>query len=291
MPGSQALQDWIAGGERRRLAGHGVFVRTAIAAGRPPLLLIHGYPTAAYDWVHVWPRLARHYSLYALDLLGFGSSDKPARERYPISLQADLCQALLDDFGVTGSHGLAHDYGDTVGQELLARVREGRIAVASMVFLNGGLFPETHRPRPIQRLFATPVLGPLLARSMNYDGFERNMLAISGRHPPSRADLEDLWSLIGRERGHLALARLISYMEQRRRNRPRWVGALVASEVPRKLICGAVDPVSGAHLAARYRELVPDADVTLLDGVGHYPQLEAPERVVDEYLRFRSGFA
>ena len=72
---------------------------------------------------------------------------------------------------------------------------------------------------------------------------------------------------------------------------PRWVGALVASEVPRKLICGAVDPVSGAHLAARYRELVPDADVTLLDGVGHYPQLEAPERVVDEYLRFRSGFA
>lgn len=291
MKGSQQLEGWIAGGERRRLAGHGIFVRTAIFAGRPPLLLVHGYPTAAYDWVHMWAGLSGHYSLYALDLLGFGSSDKPARERYPISLQADLCQALLDEFGVGVTHVLAHDYGDTVGQELIAREREGRARIASIVFLNGGLFPETHRPRPIQRLLANPVLGPLLARSMSYARFERNMLAISGRHPPSRSDLEDLWLLIGRDGGQLALARLISYMEQRRRNRERWVGALIASNVPRKLICGAVDPISGAHLAARYRELVPDAEITLLEGVGHYPQFEEPGRVLDEYLRFRARLA
>jgi pimeloyl-ACP methyl ester carboxylesterase len=58
--------------------------------------------------------------------------------------------------------------------------------------------------------------------------------------------------------------------------------------VPRRLICGAVDPVSGRHLAERYRELVPDPDVVLLDDVGHYPQLEAPDRVVDEYEAFRA---
>ena len=84
------------------------------------------------------------------------------------------------------------------------------------------------------------------------------------------------------------MARLISYMEQRRRHRSRWVGALVESSVPRRLICGAVDPVSGRHLAERYRELVPDPDVVLLDDVGHYPQLEAPDRVVDEYEAFRA---
>ena len=77
-------------------------------------------------------------------------------------------------------------------------------------------------------------------------------------------------------------------MEQRRRKRDRWVGALVESHVPRRLICGAVDPVSGAHLADRYRELVPEPDVVLLDGVGHYPQLEDPDRVVEEYEAFRS---
>jgi pimeloyl-ACP methyl ester carboxylesterase len=288
MNGSQRLRDWIDAGGTRRLAGHSIFVRTSVTPGLPPLLLIHGYPTASYDWVRVWPRLAERYSLYALDLLGFGLSDKPRDSDYPIALQAELCMALLQDCGVTNAHVLAHDYGDTVAQELLAREREGRLHLASMVFLNGGLFPETHRARPIQKLLANPLLGPLLARAMSYPKFEATMLSISGRAPPTREELTDLWALVEREGGRQALARLINYMEQRRRNRARWVGALVNSTVPRRLICGAVDPVSGRHLAVRYRELVPDPDVVVLEGVGHYPQLEVHDRVVDEYEAFRS---
>jgi pimeloyl-ACP methyl ester carboxylesterase len=175
-----------------------------------------------------------------------------------------------------------------VAQELLAREREGRLRIASMVFLNGGLFPETHRARPIQKLLANPLLGPLLARAMGYAKFEATMLSISGEQPPAREELQDLWLLIERDGGRQALARLINYMEQRRRNRGRWVGALVDSRVPRRLICGAVDPVSGRHLANRYRELVPGADVVVLEGVGHYPHLEVHDRVVDEYDAFRA---
>ena len=288
MPGSQRLQDWISGGGTRRLAGHDVFVRTAVTPGRPPLLLIHGYPTASYDWVLIWQRLAASYSLYALDMLGFGMSDKPRDCGYPITLQADLCMALLDDARVANPHVLAHDYGDTVAQELLAREREGRLRLASMAFLNGGLFPETHRARPVQKLLAMPVLGPLLAGTMSYAKFEATMQSIGGDQPPSAQELQDLWWLVVRDGGRQALARLINYMEQRRRNRERWVGALVESRVPRRLICGAVDPVSGRHLADRYRELVPDPDVVVLEGVGHYPQLEAPDRVVDAYREFRA---
>ncbi len=288
MPGSERLQEWISRGETRRLAGRLVFVRSEVTAGRPPLLLIHGYPTASYDWVRVWPRLAARSSLHALDLLGFGRSEKPRDTDYPITLQADLCMALLDDAGVTNAHVLAHDYGDTVAQELLAREREGRLRIASMVFLNGGLFPETHRARPIQKLLANPLLGPLLTRVMDYPRFERTMCSIAGREPPGREELQDLWVLVEHDGGREALARLISYMAQRRRNRPRWVGALVESRVPRRLICGVVDPVSGRHLAERYRDLVPDPDIVLLEGVGHYPQLEAPDLVVDAYEAFRA---
>jgi pimeloyl-ACP methyl ester carboxylesterase len=288
MPGSQRLQDWISGGGTRRLAGHDVFVRTAVTPGRPPLLLIHGYPTASYDWVLVWQRLAASYSLYALDMLGFGMSDKPRDCDYPITLQADLCMALLDDARVANPHVLAHDYGDTVAQELLARERDGRLRLASMAFLNGGLFPETHRARPIQKLLAMPVIGPLLASTMNYAKFEATMHSIAGDVPPSAQELQDLWLLLERNGGRRSMARMINYMEQRRRNRARWVGALVESRVPRRLICGALDPVSGRHLADRYRELVPDPDVAVLEGVGHYPQLEAPDRVVDEYSAFRA---
>jgi pimeloyl-ACP methyl ester carboxylesterase len=59
--------------------------------------------------------------------------------------------------------------------------------------------------------------------------------------------------------------------------------------VPRRLLCGAADPVSGRHLAVHYRELVPAADVVVFEGVGHYPQLEAPEAVLEAYLEFRAG--
>ncbi len=289
--GSQRLKAWIDGGRTVELGGRRMFVRSEAAQGRPPLLLIHGYPTASYDWALVWPGLSRHFSLYTLDLLGFGLSDKPRDSDYPISLQADLCVEFLSSLGVEAPHVLAHDYGDTVAQELLAREREGRLRLSSMVLLNGGLFPETHRPRTVQKLLALPVIGPLLAGTMAYPKFEATMLSIAGRVPPSSQDLADLWTLIEANGGRPVLARLISYMDQRRRNRERWVGALVHSAVPRRLICGAVDPISGRHLADRYRELVPDADVVVLEGVGHYPQLETPEAVCEAFLAFHAQLA
>ncbi len=284
---SQQLEEWIQSGETRVLAGERIFVRTSVRAGLAPLLLIHGYPTSSYDWCRVWPQLAERYSLYACDMLGFGMSAKPRDAAYTIVGQADICQALLEQCGVEAAHVLAHDYGDTVAQELLAREAEGRLRLQSVCFLNGGLFPETHRARLVQKLLAVPVIGPLLAQTMSRAKFDATMRSIWGRQPPSDSELGDLWALVEHGGGRQALARLINYMEQRRRNRARWVGALVGSSVPRRLVCGADDPVSGAHLAVRYRELVPDPDVVLLEGVGHYPQLEDPDRVLDAYFAFR----
>lgn len=288
---SQDLEAWISAGRRERLLGYGIFCRVQAVPGKDPLLLIHGYPTASYDWHAVWGPLAERYSLYALDMLGFGLSDKPRNSDYPITLQADLCAALLARHGVNRPHVLAHDYGDTVAQELLARDAEGKLPLASVCFLNGGLFPETHRARPIQKLLANRWTGPTVSRAITYGTFKRAMYRIGGVNPPSEQALRDLWSLQVRDGGKRALARIINYMEQRRQQRPRWVGALVNSTVPRKLLCGALDPVSGRHLAERYRELVPDADVALFDDLGHYPHLEAPEAILAAYLEFRDAVA
>jgi len=287
MEPSSELNAWVTAGEWRILRGRRMFVRIEAAVGRPPLLLIHGYPTASYDWHRIWNALASRYSLYTLDLLGFGNSEKPRNSRYPIAEQAALCMALLDQCGVRDVHVFAHDYGDTVAQELLAREIEDRLSLRSVAFLNGGLFPETHRARRIQKLLANPLIGPLMARSMRYDHFESGLLSVWGPARPSDTELRDMWALAERNDGPRALARLINYMAQRRRNRGRWVGALVETSVPLKLICGALDPVSGAHMADRYHEIVPRPNVTLLADVGHYPQVEAPQRVLDAYLGFR----
>jgi pimeloyl-ACP methyl ester carboxylesterase len=60
MDHSQALAAWISAGSRTTLCGFEVFVRTAAAAGKPPLLL-HGYPTASFDFRRLWPALAERY--------------------------------------------------------------------------------------------------------------------------------------------------------------------------------------------------------------------------------------
>ena len=70
------------------------------------------------------------------------------------------------------------------------------------------------------------------------------------------------------------------YIDERRTHRTRWVNALAHAPVPVAYICGMADPISGAHMAARWRELVPQGSVVELPGVGHYPQCEAPAAVL-----------
>jgi pimeloyl-ACP methyl ester carboxylesterase len=292
-PGARAsripLEEWAASGRTFDYRGHSIFLRTGGAADGAPLILIHGFPTASWDWEGVWPGLATRFRLYALDMIGFGLSAKPADYAYSLMDQADLFEAFLRDQGVSSYHVLAHDYGDTVAQELLARSLEPgeRPTLLSVAFLNGGLFPETHRPVLTQRLLLSP-LGPFVAKLVSRAGLAATMTRIFGPDsPPDEALIDDFWSLLTRSDGRTVMPKLIRYMVERRRHRSRWVGALQHARVPLKLIDGGADPISGAHMASRYEELVPRPDVTLLARVGHYPQVEAPGAVVDAYMAFR----
>ncbi|HEU4412022.1 MAG TPA: alpha/beta hydrolase [Polyangiaceae bacterium] len=282
-----SLDEWEREGRGYRHRGHRIFYRDE--GSGPPLLLIHGFPTASWDWHKVWPALAGRFRVIAPDLIGYGFSAKPRPYDYRVADQANLVEGLLAELGVRRAGVLAHDYGDTVAQELLARARERSPGVLDLEYaclLNGGLYPEMHRPRPAQKLLASP-LGPLAARLLNERGFARSFRAIFGpktRPPPD--ELASFWRLVEREGGALVSPLLIRYMEERRRHRARWVGALESPPCPVRLIDGPEDPVSGAHLAAHYRARVPGADVVLLPGIGHYPQTEAPDEVLRAFFEF-----
>ena len=285
---SAALDAWRTAGEAFDHRGHRIFYRRQGGAGGGPcLLLIHGFPTASWDWHRVWDGLSERFpTRVAADMIGFGFSAKPRPYPYAVADQADLQEALLERLGIGRVHVLAHDYGDTVAQELLARHEErraqgqGGLELESVCFLNGGLFPEAHRPTRAQRLMAGP-LGPLLVRAFTRRAFGRALGAIFGPHTrPTEAELDDLWEIVTEDRGLYLAPQLLGYIDQRRRHRERWVGALLRTGVPLRLVVGPEDPVSGVSLIARYRELVPAADVVELPGIGHYPQLEAPSEVV-----------
>ncbi|MEM1214896.1 MAG: alpha/beta fold hydrolase [Bacteroidota bacterium] len=117
------LPTWQSKGEYFSYQGHQIFTLEE-GTGRV-LLLIHSFPTASWDWWQMWPTLSDKYRVIALDMLGFGFSDKPRKHAYSILEQADIIEALQRNKGVEKVHLLSHDYGDTVAQELLARHDEG----------------------------------------------------------------------------------------------------------------------------------------------------------------------
>lgn len=286
------LQQWRDRGKFLRVSGADIFYIDEGDREQPALLLIHGFPTSSWDWQPMWPMLRQQYRVVCLDMLGFGFSDKPNTRNYSIHQQADIVEALVEHVELDAFHVLAHDYGDTVAQELLARQNagEGRGRWLSACFLNGGLFPETHRALLTQKLLLSP-LGPLLNRLSGKTQFDRSFCKVfAAENRPSEQQLAEFWCLINLKGGRHIFHNLITYMSDRRKHRERWVGALSAARIPLALINGSVDPVSGAHMVARYRELGCRLDYLCeLEAVGHYPQVEAPSLVARHYLAFLAG--
>jgi len=148
-------------------------------------------------------------------------------------------------------------------------------------------FAESCQVLLIQKLLLSR-LGWLVARSFGRDDLVRNVTQVYGpcTHP-SESALDDFWSLIASNGGTRILHKLVGFVTERRVHRERWVGALQREGVPLRFINGVVDPLSGARMVERYRQLVPNPDTVQLQGIGHYPHTEAPVQVLRHYLAFR----
>jgi pimeloyl-ACP methyl ester carboxylesterase len=286
------LEQWKESGRSFNHRGHNIFYRDD--GNGDVLLCLHGFPTASWDWGKIWEPLKQRFRLVAADMIGFGFSDKPAKYSYSIHDQATLQEQLLASLGIDSVHILAHDYGDSVAQELVARYEERRAAavpglgIRSVCFLNGGIFPESHRMRPVQRMLRIPILGAVLSRGMNEGNFAQTFPAVFGPHTrPTAVELHDFWTLVSANNGHAIAHKLIRYIDDRRQHRDRWVGALQSTNLPLRFINGPEDPVSGRHMGERYLALIPGGDVVYLEGIGHYPQVEDPQGTLREFFVFQ----
>lgn len=286
-------QMWKQRGRELRLLDRNIFVIDEGAREAPAIVFLHGFPTASWDWAPIWPELVKRYRLIALDFLGFGFSDKPRAHDYSIMEQADLTEALVRELGLKTFHVLSHDYGDTVAQELLARQNQGSGAGQwlSLCLLNGGLFPETHRALFVQKLLLSRV-GFLANRLFRQSALDKSLQRVFGPETqPTQETLDAFWALIEYNNGKANFYKLIHYMSDRRRHRDRWVGALQEASIPLAIINGSADPISGAHMVTRYRQVVSEAHfIRELPDIGHYPQMEAPKAVAQAYEAFLRNF-
>lgn len=283
-------EQWKNQGQYFEYKGLSIFYRFTRKADAPWLVLIHGFPTASWDWHKLWPALSEQYSLLAIDMLGFGFSDKPSKHDYTLMEQASIHEALLLDKGISAFHILAHDYGDTVAQELLARHRERvdsgneGMAILSCCLLNGGIFPGEHRPVLIQKLLLSPI-GRFLSPFLSKKTLRRNFHKIFGPNTrPTEEEIDHFWELLSYNNGKYIFYRLIRYMNERMTHKARWVNALKDTKVPLHLIIGPEDPISGQHMIPIYMQTVPNPKVTVLDGIGHYPNVEAPAALLEAYF-------
>jgi pimeloyl-ACP methyl ester carboxylesterase len=282
------IEQWWSAGERisvrLRETDRMVFVRR-MGEG-PPLTLLHGFPSSSYDWARVAPLLAGRHALLAPDFLGFGASDKPADHEYSLHEQADLVEAVWERAGISETVVVAHDYAVSVAQELLHRHAAGALAVRldAVQLLNGGLYPDLHRPEPIQTALLDPEQGPRISALLTQELLAAALAPTFAAGYDAAADSADIWRSLSRDAGQLLAHRLIRYMADRVQHAERWVGALESTDVPLAFVWGMLDPISGAHVAARIRERLPDAPFAALEDVGHWPPLEAPRRVAAALL-------
>ncbi len=269
------LDQWRAGGEWLTLGGRRIFVR--VQGEGIPLLVLHGFPTASYDYARLAPLLADRYRLILFDFLGFGFSDKPYPHDYSLFEQAGIAQSICEHFGLESVHILTHDMGNSVALELL---RRGTPRVERLLMLNGSVLLKYYRPVITQRLLLNPLTGPLITglRLIRRGTFARQFGGLFAQRPPDE-EINAFWSLIQYNDGARAYHRLIRYLNERRVHEHTWLDALAQHPAPLTIIWGQRDPVSVPKIAEAVLERRPDAAYFPLDTTGHYPQWEAPQQV------------
>ena len=285
MTATDAVAAWERLGEYRTMVGHRIFTVSAPAIGtetQEPLLVLHGFPTSSFDFRAVLDDLRRNRRVFLLDMLGYGLSDKPDLA-YTLSLQADIVGAFTSEVGISTFALLTHDMGDTVGGELLARQMDGSwpVEVTRRVVTNGSIYIEMAQLSTGQQLLLSLPDAPLIDELIDGPAVQAGVAAtFSPQSAITDDELEALGRLVTHKDGHLMLPRLIRYIEERRRAEDRYTGAIETHPSPLGIVWGLDDPIAVAAMVDRLHAARPDARVSLLDDVGHYPMVESPERFV-----------
>ena len=278
---SAGVQAWRESGRFVDVDGRRIFVVERAGTGTP-VVIVHGYPGSSHDFAGVVGRLDRPTIVF--DLLGYGFSAKPPDASYSLFEQADLVEALLARLGVGSCALVGHDMGTTVVAELLARANRGDLgfSASGVVLLNGSIFIDLAQLTRGQRLGLLS-RGRRMPVSFPKPFLRRNLReSVAPGTNLGTDQVEDLVDLIRLHGGDRLLTRQINYIRERRTHQAAWTAGFVDYAGPLSAVWGVLDPIAVTAMPQRLASLRPGTDVVLLDGVGHWPSIEAPERVADE---------
>ena len=255
----------------------------------PTLILIHGYTASTYVWSSVAPAFADNgFHVIAVDLIGFGYSDKPSSFDYTITSQARMVSRLMDRLGIGRATVVGSSYGGAVSATLALDYPE---RVEKLVLADAACNDDV-LSHPILKLAALPVLGelltPFLVDSKVFMKIRmKGTLAPANHHLITKERIESIIRPLNAADAHH------SVLETSR----NWDACRIESDAqfisqPTLIIWGENDTIIPMHNGEKLFESILKSNLVVLKNCGHVPQEEKPElfaELVTEFCRNKKG--
>ncbi len=271
--------------ELARRDGHYVTVNGLATFAFPagtgrPIVLLHGNPSNTYTWRDVIAPLARRYRVHAIDLPGYGFSDKPDDAPYTTEWLARHVVAYLDAVGARRAVLVGSSMGGHVASEVAILFPE---RVSALVLVDASGLPNAASGYPLAvRMAGWPVIGPVL-RAIPNRGRVRASLenAVYDSSRITDADVDAYYAPL-RSRGgtNAFFARMKQPVPAERPAQVRTIRA------PTLVITGDADRVVRPATAHQYADLIAGSELLVMEKTGHLPQEERPNELVDAVVRF-----
>lgn len=244
------------------------------------VVLLHGNPASTYTWRKVLAPLAARYRVHAIDLPGYGFSDKPDDgARYTTAALANDVVGYLDVVGARRAVLVGSSMGGDVASEA-AILHPDR--VAALVLVDAAGLPGMDGYPLAMRMTGWPVIGPLL-RALPARGRVRDGLRHAVYDPTqiTETDVDAYYTPLRSAGGTNAfVARMHERASEERAARVRTIVA------PTLVITGDSDRVVPPMIAARYHALIAGSELLVMPQTGHLPQEERPAETVAAVARW-----
>lgn len=262
--------------------GWNVTEKTMTAAGTvawgscgegPPLVLAHGWPWSSYSWHRVIPKLAKHHRVYWYDMPGYGQSAKSAEQKTSLDVQGEIFAEMLTFWNLKSPLVWAHDFGGAV--TLRAHLLHG-VDYASLVLMNvvalspwGSAFFD-HVGRHVDAFAGLP---PHIHAAV-VEAYIRGALV----NELADDDLQQLVTPWLGEEGRSSFYQQFALADDHYTD--AFADKFDRMRCPVAVIWGEDDPWIPLERGRLLHSKLPDASLSILPGVGHMPQLEAPEKLL-----------
>jgi pimeloyl-ACP methyl ester carboxylesterase len=251
----------------------------------PPLLLIHGFGTNIFTWRRVAPELARHHRVIAVDLKGFGQSDKPFDERYSALDQAELLAQLIEDRDLRDVTLVGHSFGGGVAL-MLALQADTRLAgrLSKLVLLDSIAYPQ--KIPVFFKLLGVPVMSQLGVR-MAPSAWQIEVALKIAYYDDSKIDPAEIQAYAAPMQ---TAAGKNAIIYSARQIVPDGLDRLAARyntiTLPTLILWCDHDRIVPLDVGLKLRRAMPNSTFKLVSDCGHMPQEEQPEAT----LRLIRGF-